>query len=169
MKAIVPTLLFVSVLATSVDAANEPTPPPRAGDHVRVSLLADSTIVVQGRLLAWDASTLGVRLDEGKAGPDSVAARRLSRDAIAGLEVGKSHGHPVRGAFLGALLFPLFWAGAIALGDPQGDEGLAYLGPVFLGPILGVLLGAGIGGSIRHEEWRPAPLPMAADSTGSAR
>ena len=125
-------LVFVS-LALSVGSSHgaETEPPPRVGDHVRMRLLPDSSMVT-GSLLAYDASALGLRLDESSVGEDGVVARKLSRESIAGLEVGVTHTHPVRGAILGTLLLPALWALAISAGHPEGEETLAYYGPVFL-------------------------------------
>ena len=166
------TFAFVTVFASTAFAQPPPSAPPRVGDRVRATLLADSSTVT-GRLLLYDASGVGIRLDQYDVAEDDVVARKLSRESIARLQVGKTHSHPWRGALIGLFLFPLVWAGGIALGHPEGEEGLAYLGPLYLGPPLGLLLGAGIGGAIQHTEWRtvplPAPLPAPADTTGALR
>lgn len=59
----------------------------RVGHHVRVTLLAGSPPIT-GRVVELDANTLGLRLDERSIAADSIAARRLARESIAGLEIG---------------------------------------------------------------------------------
>jgi hypothetical protein len=161
--------LAVTGLPAPASADDEAPPgPPTIGDRVRVSL-HDRTAVT-GSLLTWDARSLGVRLvvDSDSA----IAARRIPRDAIAGIEIGRTHHHSGRGALLG--MFAGLLAGIVIAGeiDSGSDEyaSLRKAGWILGGPFWGFLGGAMAGGLVRHETWHPRPLPAAnpaaADSLG---
>jgi len=166
-------LAFAGALAASglpalVSADEAATGPPVVGDRVRVSL-HDSTAVT-GSLLTWDARSLGIRL--AVETDSEVAARRIPREAIAALELGRTHHHSGRGALLGmmgGLLAGIVIAGEIG---EDGDEyaGFRKAGWIIGGPLWGVLCGAIAGSLVRHETWHPRPLPTAApapaDSSG---
>jgi hypothetical protein len=155
--------LVLASLALCVDASHGAETKPgaalRVGDHVRVTLLPDSSMVT-GSLLAYDASALGLRLDESSVGEDGVVARKLSRQSIAGLEVGVKHTHPWRGAFLGTLLMATAVTVAWEASDKSGEyAGMAHAFGLLFSPVICGTIGAMVGGSIEHERWQPASLP----------
>ena len=135
----------------------------RVGDHVRVTLHAGPPPLT-GHLIELDTTALGIRLDEASIAGDSIAALRLARESIAGLEVGRKHGHAGRGAWMGALLGGVVAFVGFAVDDDDDYHGETIpTGHALLisAPFGGALIGALVGASIEHERWEPAPLPPA--------
>lgn len=142
-------LVVLAALPVPGEAAKPPRPPV-PGDRVRVSILDAPPLT--GTLLAHRIDTLELAL-----APDSTR-RTIAREQVAGLEVARRHGHAGKGALVGVLLGVAVGVVTISAGDRHNEYGVGA-GALVGSGILGLALGALIGGAIEHERWEPAPLP----------
>lgn len=150
--------------------------PPAPGARVRVTILERAPVDsmaglapgarASGRLLASRPHTIDLLRDDGDAPGDTLA---IPRARIAAFESSRGrHGSAGRGALIG------FLAGAVAgvavgvyldeVEDPvnttvYGGRGVVPMALGVGGGLVGLGLGALIGGRIHRERWRTAEIP----------
>lgn len=142
-------LVVLAALPVPGEAAKPPRPPV-AGERVRLSIL--DAPPVTGTLLAHRIDALELAL-----APDSTR-RTIARDQIIGLEVARRHGQAGKGALVGLLLGVTVGVVTISAADRHNEFGVGA-GALVGSGVLGLALGALVGGAIERDRWEPAPLP----------